>query len=162
MSRQNGGGIQFSNSCVQDHSEGYLITGLRNGDEKAFKIIFDAFYRPLTLFAIKYLGDIDEAKEVVQELFVRLWSRHETLEIRFSLKMYLYQSTRNACVNYLETNKVAQRRRQQFNPTILTTDDPLENLIAAEQEESLMRAIDNLPKKCRNIFVLSRMNKLSN
>lgn len=147
---------------MKDHSEAYLITGLRNGDDKAFKVIFDEFYRPLTLFAVKYIGDVDEAKEVVQDLFVRLWSKHETLEIRFSLKMYLYQSTRNACVNYLETNKVAQRRRQGFDPIIVTNDDPLENLIAAEQEETLMRAIDHLPTKCREIFLLSRMGNLTN
>lgn len=147
---------------MKDHRETYLISGLKNGDEKAFRLIFDEFYRPLTLFAVKYLSDIDEAQEVVQELFVRVWSKRETLEIRFSLKMYLYQSTRNACVNYLETNKVAQRRRQQLNPAVITNEDPLENMIAAEQEETLMRAIDNLPEKCREIFLMSRMEKLTN
>jgi RNA polymerase sigma-70 factor (ECF subfamily) len=147
---------------VKEYSEEDLVRGLNEGDEKAFRFIFDQYYRPLTIFAVKYLGDIEEAKEVVQDFFVRFWTRHEELKIRFSLKMYLYQSIRNACLNYLETNKVEKRHRQRYDRPTLSNENALENLIAAEQEEMLMSAIDRLPQKCREIFLLSRMNRLSN
>jgi RNA polymerase sigma-70 factor (ECF subfamily) len=144
------------------YSEEALVQGLREGDEKSFKFIFDQYYRPLTVFALKYLDDIEDAKEIVQDLFVRLWSKHEELDIRFSLKMYLYQSVRNACFNFLESNKVAQRRMREYHTPLSSNDNALEYMMAAEQEEMLMRAIDKLPEKCRAIFVLSRINKLSN
>jgi RNA polymerase sigma-70 factor, ECF subfamily len=147
---------------VKEISEDNLVRRLNEGDEKAFRFIFDQYYRSLTLFAIKYVGDVEEAKEVVQDFFVRLWARHTEVKIRFSLKMYLYQSVRNACLNYLETNKVIQRHMKDYSPAISSGDNALENLMVAEQEELLMRAIDRLPEKCREIFVLSRMNKLSN
>jgi RNA polymerase sigma-70 factor (ECF subfamily) len=147
---------------VKEISEEELVRRLREGDERIFKFLFDQYYRPLTIFALKYVPDIEEAKEIVQDFFIRLWERRADLNIRFSLKMYLYQSVRNAALNYLETNKVAQRRMQQYKTPLTSTDTALEHMMAAEQEEMLMRAIDMLPEKCREIFVLSRMHRLSN
>jgi RNA polymerase sigma-70 factor (ECF subfamily) len=148
--------------CVKELPEKDLIEGLREGDERIFKFIFDQYYRPLTVFALKYVPDVEEAKEIVQDFFVRLWSRHADLNIRFSLKMYLYQSVKNAALNYIEMNKVAQRRLGQYAAPLTSTDNALEHMMAAEQEEMLMRAIDALPEKCRQIFLLSRMQRLSN
>jgi RNA polymerase sigma-70 factor (ECF subfamily) len=147
---------------VKAYSEEDLVSKLNGGDEKAFKFIFDEYYRPLTIFALKYVGDVEEAKEVVQDFFVRLWSKQGSLNIRFSIKMYLYQSIRNACLNYLETNKVVQRHLQEYTHPILSNENALESMIVAEQEEMLMKAIDRLPVKCREIFILSRKNKLTN
>jgi RNA polymerase sigma-70 factor, ECF subfamily len=143
-------------------SESDVIKGLRDGDESVFKFVFDEYYRPLTLFAFKYLHDIECSKEVVQEFFVRLWLKRETLSITFSLKMYLYQSVRNACFNYIESNKVAQRRLQSYKPSDYSSSNALDDLLAAEQEELLMQAVDRLPEKCREVFLLSRMEKLPN
>jgi RNA polymerase sigma-70 factor (ECF subfamily) len=143
-------------------SEEDLVGRLREGDERIFKFIFDQYYRPLTVFTLKYVPDVEEAKEIVQDFFVRLWSRHAELNIRFSLKMYLYQSVKNAALNYIETNKTAQRRLGEYSAPLTSTDNALEHMMAAEQEEMLMRAIDTLPQKCREIFVLSRMQRLSN
>jgi RNA polymerase sigma-70 factor, ECF subfamily len=147
---------------VKEFSEEDLVRRLREGDERIFKIIFDHYYRPLTVFTLKYLPDVEEAKEIVQDFFVRFWSRHAELDIRFSLKMYLYQSVKNAALNYIEKNKVAQRRLGQYSPPLASTDNALEHMMVAEQEEMLMRAIDNLPDKCREIFLLSRTQHLSN
>jgi RNA polymerase sigma-70 factor (ECF subfamily) len=147
---------------VKEYSEENLIRQLNEGDERAFKFVFESYYRPLTLFATKYVADIEEAKEVVQNFFVRLWVRRSEIKIRFSLKMYLYQSVRNACLNQLESTRVVQRHMQAFDPDEVSNDNALEHLILAEQEEMLMRAIDRLPEKCRQIFVMSRMHKVSN
>jgi RNA polymerase sigma-70 factor (ECF subfamily) len=147
---------------VKDISEEDLVRQLREGDERTFKFLFDQYYRPLTVFTLKYVSDVEEAKEIVQDFFVRLWTRRAELNIRFSLKMYLYQSVKNAALNYLEANKVAQRRMQEYAIPLTATDTALEHMMAAEQEEMLMRAIDTLPEKCRKIFVLSRMQRLSN
>jgi RNA polymerase sigma-70 factor (ECF subfamily) len=143
-------------------SEEDIVRRLKNGDERALKFIFDEYYRPLTVFAMRYVSDTAEAKEIVQDFFVRLWSRHVGIEVRLSLKMYLYQSVRNACLNYLASNKVAQRRLKGYKVDQITSDNALEHMMAAEQEEMLMRAIDKLPEKCREIFLLSRIQRLSN
>ncbi|RAW00525.1 RNA polymerase sigma-70 factor [Pseudochryseolinea flava] len=143
-------------------SEEDIVAQLRVGNDDAFKFIFDQYYRPLTIFAMKYVGDVSEAKEIVQDFYVRLWARRADLQVRFSLRMYLYQSIRNACLNYLESSKVAQKRLKGYHVPLSTTDNALDHIVVAEQEEMLMRAIDNLPEKCREIFLLSRMQRLSN
>lgn len=134
---------------------------MRDGDERAFKLVFDLYYRPLTVFALKYVGDVEDAKEIVQEFFVRMWSKRSTLDIRFSLRMYLYQSVRNACLNFIASDKVEKKRMMGYHYPLVSNDNALEHMMAAEQEEILMQAIDRLPEKCREIFVMSRMSRLS-
>lgn len=147
---------------MKAYSEEDLIKYLKEGRESAFRIVFDQYYRPLTLFAMKYIGDVEESKEIVQEFFIRFWAKHEAINIRFSLKTYLYHGVRNACLNFIESSKVVQRHMRDYNKADLSSDNPLERILVAEQEELLMQAIDRLPEKCREIFFLSRMEKMSN
>jgi RNA polymerase sigma-70 factor, ECF subfamily len=147
---------------VKVYSEEEIIANLKDGNEIAFKQIFDIYYRPLTLFALKYVGNIEEAKEIVQEFFIRLWARHDKIVFGFSLKGYLYQAIRNACLNQIESKKVFERKTRDYAPSEISNDDPLEKMVAAEQEERLFREIDQLPEKCRQIFLMSRMQSLSN
>lgn len=133
---------------------------MRSGNEKAFESIFRYYYRPLTLFAAKYVEDIEQAKEITQEFFVRLWSTNPSINSG-SLKTYLYRGVRNACLNHLEAVRVAERRLRDYKEPDFTIDNALRNMLLAEQEEQLMTAIDRLPSRCRQIFLLSRMEDLS-
>ena len=144
------------------YSNDDIISLLKEGKEEVFKLIFQQYYRPLTLFALKYVGDIEEAKEITQEFFIKFWSKRAELNIQFHLKSYLYRGVRNACLNHIQASKVAQNRLRDYQSEIFTDTDALKAMVAAEQEEILMQAIDNLPKKCREIFRMSRMGKLSN
>jgi RNA polymerase sigma-70 factor, ECF subfamily len=145
-----------------EYSEENLAGLLQRGNEGAFRQIFDTYYRPLTLFALKYVSDVEEAREIVQEFFIRLWFSHQHVEIRFSLKHYLYQGVRNACLNFIESKKVSEKRFSQYEPPVFSNDNALEYMMVAEQEERLLRAIDGLPDKCRQIFAMSRHQNLSN
>lgn len=147
---------------MKAYSDEELVRLLRDNDERAFKLIFERYYRPLTLFALKYTDDVEEAKEIAQEFFIRFWSRRAEIDIRFSLKTYLYRGIRNACLNFLESSKVAQQRLQDYQNPVFSNDNALEKMLVAEQEELLMQAVDRLPEKCRQIFFMSRMEKLSN
>ncbi len=126
-----------------------------------FKEIFDTYNRPLTVFALKYLNDFDSAQEVVQELFIHFWEKRETLTIRYSLKAYLYQSVKNACMNknlsYREYFSLAEADHQ---PDL--QHDVIEKMIAVETEERIFKAMEQLPDKCREIFYLSRVKGLKN
>jgi RNA polymerase sigma-70 factor (ECF subfamily) len=145
-----------------EHSEENLTGLLRGGSEAAFRQIFDTYYRPLTLFALKHVSDVEEAREIVQEFFIRIWFSHQTLDIRFSLKSYLYQGVRNACLNFIASKKVSEKRLSDYEPPVFSNDNALEHMLAAEREEGLMQAIDQLPDRCRQIFLLSRLQGMSN
>lgn len=144
------------------YSNDEIISLLKEGKEDVFKLIFQQYYRPLTLFALKYVGDIEEAKEITQEFFVKFWLKRAELNIQFHLKNYLYRGVRNACLNHIQASKVAQYRFKDYQRETFTETDALQAMVAAEQEDILMQAIDDLPKKCREIFRMSRMEKLSN
>jgi RNA polymerase sigma-70 factor (ECF subfamily) len=142
--------------------ESRLINQLREGREQAYKRVFHQYYRPLTLFAAKFIGDIDEAKEVVQEFFVRFWLRHRDIHIRVSLKTYLYQGVRNACINYIEADRVKQRRLSEYKHPTYSEENALEAMVLSEKEDTIMRTIELLPQKCREIFTMSRIQRKSN
>ena len=127
-------------------------------DEKTFEFIFRSHYAQLASFAIGYVGDKDEAEEIVQETFSKIWTRHEILEIKTSIKSYLYGAIRNACLNYLKHQAIKQKyveRQSGMNPS--QTTDFLE---LDELTEKIKKGMDKLPKKCREIFELSRYEGL--
>jgi RNA polymerase sigma-70 factor, ECF subfamily len=126
-----------------------------------FKDIFLTYNRPLTVFALRYLNDLDSAQEVVQELFIHLWEKRKTLSIKYSIKAYLFQSVKNACVN----KKLSYREYFSLTEADHQPDlqhDVIEKMIAVETEERIFKAMEQLPDKCREVFYLSRVRGLKN
>jgi len=141
----------------------FLIGRLRNGEEAAYEVLFSEFYKVLTLFANKYLKDIEAAKELVQDLFVHLYERRENLDINSSLKSYLFRSTHNRCINYINSQKIRNKYAEHVNLTSDSLDNSLEQQVSsAELEHAIYKAIGNLPPKCRSIFKMNRFEGLSN
>lgn len=135
-----------------------LVVGDAVNLEK-FKKLFEDHYRPLTVFAMQYVNGEENARDIVQQVFVRLWETRKTLVIEKCAKAFLYQSVKNACINF------SQSKHQQTHFTddlsmVILEDDVLERMIATEQLEQVYRAIEELPKNCRVIFKLSRLRQL--
>jgi RNA polymerase sigma-70 factor, ECF subfamily len=128
-------------------------------DHQRFKELFELHYRPLTVFALDYVGDLETARDIVQNVFVKLWEIRQTLLINKCAKAYLYQCVKNACLNYSKS----RFRRPVLTielPVQILEDDALNRIIALESLELIYRAIENLPEKCREIFKLSRIKQL--
>jgi len=126
---------------------------IKRGDEKAFSQLFDQYYPQMCFFAGKYLPDFDLARSVVQQVFVDLWVKREKISITRSVKSYLYNSTRNAAIDYLRKQKSAislDQAKENFQV-------PFRNLIEeSEVNDTINKAINELPEKCREVFVLCR------
>ncbi|MEQ8714083.1 MAG: RNA polymerase sigma-70 factor [Cyclobacteriaceae bacterium] len=136
-------------------SDQLLIKGLKAGDEQSFERLFDVYYELLISYASKYLSSPDERSEVIQRVFIRLFERRGSLEIQ-SLKAYLLKSTYHGCLEEL-------RRRKHFLDTKETDQvDDTDYIEQAEREAEIWKAIDTLPKKCHQIFVMSRFDDLKN
>ena len=130
---------------------------VRKGDEKAFNEAFDLYYSRLCFFADIILHDFDLSRSMVQQVFVDLWIKREKLQID-SLKSYLYQSVRNASFDVLKHKKAESK----YLSTLEKTESAqITDLIEeAELADRINRAIQNLPEKCREIFVLCRFEEL--
>jgi len=134
-----------------------LFDEIRNGNEQAFNKAFDLYYSRLCFFADKMLHDFDLSRSLVQQVFVELWVRKSRLQVN-SLQAYLYQAVKNAVLDLLKHRKVEQ---QYLSSLEKVEETELNNRIEeAELADRINRAIQNLPEKCREVFVLCRFEEL--
>ncbi|MBS1582274.1 MAG: RNA polymerase sigma-70 factor [Bacteroidetes bacterium] len=128
------------------------------GDRQAFEQAFRTHYRPLCAFAGKYVKDGDQAEDLVQDLFFRLWQDRERMAITTSLKAYLFTAVRNRCLN-------AVQAMGRMRPLDEDLHDQVEEGARAEEEHTarsarVQAAIEALPEERRKVFKLSRYEGL--
>jgi RNA polymerase sigma-70 factor (family 1) len=141
----------------------FLIDRLKKGEEIAYEMLFKEYYKVLTIFAVKYLKDLEASKELVQELFVHIYEKRENLDINSSLKSYLFRSVHNRCINSINAQKIRDRYAEHYNKTSDFKTNTLEQDVnVSELENALHIAINNLPPKCKAIFKMNRFEGLSN
>lgn len=135
---------------------------LKKGDHKAFNVIFDRFYGLLFVHACKMLRDHDEAKDVVQELFEKLWNQRETISFERSLSAYLYSSVRNRIINRI-SHYVVEHKYIDSLKSFIEQDSYLADYRVREGEmkKIIEREISALPAKMKEVFELSRKDYLS-
>lgn len=136
------------------------VAALRNGDESAFDAVFRRWYEPLCQYACRLTdGDLDEAEDIVQQVFVKIWEQRERLDIEWSLKAYLYKTVHNAALNRIRASQT-RSKYLDFNAAQLDNKQVLPDDHASELGEHLQKALDLLPPQCRHIFELSRFDEL--
>lgn len=130
-------------------------------DESSFEKLFREHFNGLTHFAITFVKDDETAREIVQEAFVNLWERKGEIDLSKPVKSYLSTMVRNRCLNHIRDNK-------KFSKELLDIEQAPENfpyeqpdkLVEAEIRAKIARGIDELPEKCREIFIMSRSENL--
>jgi RNA polymerase sigma-70 factor (ECF subfamily) len=130
---------------------------IKGGSEKAFNKAFDLYYSSLCYFANNLLHDFDLSRSIVQQVFVDLWIKRDKLLVN-SLRSYLYQSVHNSALDVLKHKKVETQYL-----SLLDKGEPEEMtdlMEEAELADRINRAIQNLPEKCREIFVMCRFDEL--
>lgn len=135
-----------------------MIKGIRAGRESSYARLFDMYYRPLSVFAVKYVNDLDIAKEIVQDFFVHLYENRESLVISTSLQSYLYQSVRNRSLNHIKHQQVQKKHLDHLSHSQDTTEELEEIIRVNELEHRIFQIISELPPRCREIFQMSRVN----
>ena len=138
------------------------INGLRSGKESAYEQLFAEYYRPLSLFAVRFVNDLETAKEIVQDLFVALYENRKSLLITTSLKSYLYQSVRNRCLNHLKHIQVDRRHLEHLKLNQESSEDLEATIEKGELEARIFQIISGLPPRCQDIFKKSRVNGMKN
>lgn len=124
-------------------------------------MLFRTYYEPLCNYAYSFLRDKEDAEEVVQSTFLLVWEKRETLEIRTSLKSYLYAMVRNACLNVLKHQKIRQRHEEEETALAERSRDAIAHTVAGnELEQRIQEAVEQLPEQCRMVFKLSRFEEL--
>ena len=138
-----------------------LIHSIRTGDEKVFEKLFKDHYPVLCGYAKKYINDIDQAEEIVQDMFFNFWQKRDKMDINISVEAYLFRSVRNSCLNYLKHLKVREEHRLATNIELKRKEQEVyDNVVALELQERIDRVIEQLPKERKRIFKMSRYEEL--
>ena len=123
-----------------------------------FESLFTYNFRPLCLYALHYLGDVDASEDIVQECFATLW---ETLQQGIEVsnrRAYLNIPVRNRCLDQLRKKGIPTESLKPYDAYGLIDDDDAQERSLTEAR--LWTAIDSLPEKCREVFVMSKRDGL--
>ena len=129
---------------------------MQQNDDKGLRALFDAYYTVLCRYALTITDNEMASEDVVQGVFIYLWENRQQITITTTVKNYLFAATRNKALNYL-------RDSSPFSPLPETETLVYEDLSVETDElfRLIEEAIQILPEKCRNIFILSRKEELS-
>jgi len=141
---------------MNQHDDQTLYLQLKEGNELAFKRLFEKYYASLCHYANQFLKDSEQAEETVQELFVRVWEKRLQLTIDSSVSNYLFRSVHNLCLNQLQHQKIRQKYAHQMMEDSRQEVDWQPFYLEVELMERIEKSISSLPEKRQEIFRLSR------
>lgn len=130
-------------------------------DESVFEQTFKSYYPRLCAYALTYIQDRDEAEEIVQTLFCRLWEQRTTLDITISLQAYLFRATRNATLNFIKKTQIRDAyKAMNLNDIEQNPEYQPDRITQSDISTRIETAIAGLPEQCRLIFKMSRFEDL--
>lgn len=148
------GKTDFLAMTVRMFDDTDILAALRRGDERCVKMLFDRYYRPLCVYALKYLPAMEDVEDVVQNVFVSFWeNRRGGVVFSGSLRSYLFGAVAKASLKYLRGNG-----RVVFDDIEEHVNQLLEEMDLCDEEEMVLlrrrlkREVDALPEKARQIF----------
>lgn len=132
---------------------------MTNQNEREFEKLFRLHYKALHNLAFNLVRDRDVAKDVVQEVFVKLWQNRDRLDFGDQIKHYLFKATSHTALNHLRSaRKLVPAETEHF--AHLFASAGVDDLQYKEFELKVRSAIDRLPPKCKTIYLLSRQEGL--
>jgi len=141
-----------------DISSAEFVASLREGRESSFTLLYNHYNLRLCSYAFRIINNNNEAREVVHTTFCKIWDKRKNLEIKESLEAYLYRSVYNNSISLLRKKKQYAMYVDQgvadiyFNRIIQNPHAELK-LIDSEYRKYILSAINELPEKCREIFI---------
>lgn len=143
-----------------------IIRQIKAGNITAFNELFKSLYIQLYFHCRKFIADPEEAKDLMQNVFLRFWERREEIDIRTSLRAYLFRSVSNECLNYLRSVHPSSLEGESAEQLTLAASDsydmPDRVLAVVEIERIVRDTIRRFPRQCKLIFALSRFRGLRN
>jgi len=135
-----------------------ILEHLKNSNQGVFEMVFKYYYSGLVVYADQIIKNTPVSEDIVQSVFMKLWETRQSLEIR-SFRSYFIQCVKNSSIDHLRNQEVKNRYSQQgIDYTQVEMQEDL--WTKTELDELIQKAIDKLPPRCREIFLLSRIENL--
>lgn len=139
-----------------------LIEGLKKGDEAAYAYLVERYHQRLCVYANSLIRNDLMAEDIVQNVFVQIWEKRKWLNPDFSIENYLYKSVHNKFIDQYRKGKSVMALEIKYINTLESVieendESHLHNLMVL-----LSTAIQELPPKCQQIFIMSKREGLTN
>lgn len=142
---------------------------MKGNFEETYKALFRRYYTGLLFYATRLVGE-DDAEDIVQDVFVEIWKRQDSVELGEQIQAFLYRSIYTKAINLLKHKAVAenynaaemefyQKRMEYYQPDHSEVIKRIEN---RELRLEIRQAIDELPDKCKEVFKLSYLHDMKN
>ncbi|WP_185967802.1 RNA polymerase sigma factor [Formosa sediminum] len=141
-------------------NDSLLAIEIKKSDKKAFRILFERYYKNLLDYTITYTYDLQEAEDIVQQTFITLWNNRLNINSEKSIKSYLYRIAYNT---YIDIYRKQKKRNAFFNEL---KEQALRDRITPDHEaldiriNKLKNVIETLPEKCKEILYLNKFEGL--
>ena len=140
-----------------------LLRRLSEGDERAFRLIYNSYWKSVYRTAERYLRDSELAQDVVQEVFAGFWNKRDSFEHVENLESYLVVTTQH--FTYRQLRKLAAESKNfeayQSELSDVSNNEIEDMLLSKQYDELLAKAIEGLPPQQKQVFKLSREEGLS-
>ncbi|GAA3580628.1 RNA polymerase sigma-70 factor [Snuella lapsa] len=145
-------------------SDKKLMERIKHSDHKAFELLYDRFWEEMYVKAYAILKDKSKSKDIVQEVWISIWEKRHKIENN-NIQGYLFTALRFRIYNEFRNSKNKEALIDDFINSLKTNDvsNNIDNDInLKETQEILYASIEKLPKKCKEVFRLSRFEGLKN
>ena len=151
------------NDIITDNN---VMIYLKEGNEYAFRFVFDKYYDFLCMIADSYLRDEYISETIVGDIIYNLWEIRNNIDIKYSLRSYLVRSVKNRCINYLQQEYIQREisiNQYEDKAAIeelffIENKHPLESLLEQALENKINSVINELSSECRAVFKMSRFD----
>jgi len=144
------------------HDQAVLIKDLINGEEKSFIYLIDHYNQRLYGYAMTLTNNPAMSQDIIQNVFLRTWEKRKKIAINTSLQNYLFKSVHNEFVNQYKKNRSTIILEQKYFDALEKSANSYDDISFGKAIEKIMEEVQNLPPKCREVFVLSRKEGLTN
>ena len=136
----------------------------KKGDEKAFAFFFNLYFNQIVGFCTEFIKDRDQAKNIAQEAFLKLWLNKEKVQKINGIRAFLYTSAKSDCLNLFRHKKVVKKyfdsslrkREESLNVEVLNAMN-FDTLMLKELEDLIEGSVNELPDKCKQVFKMRRV-----
>ena len=147
-----------SQSGIDDNT---LFKDFQKGKYYLFEYFFDKYYRGLCVYACRLIQSRSIAEDLVQDFFIKLWEDKNKLQINSNVKSYFLRSVHNRCLNFLALDKM-KKAHHNYQLYQFQQDSILQySLLDFEMEHQLRKAIEALPNRIRETFVMNRLDGMT-
>ncbi len=140
-----------------ENDQNLLISSLKKGDSKAFVSIYSLYWESLYAIGYNRLKSQSDVEDIIQELFTDLWNKRKLINIKDSLRMYLYTAMKYKVIDHLRKKRLDTVNLDDIKPKFsLSNESPERILSLNELYDHLKKGVDQLPDHCRLVFKMSR------